>query len=189
MCERTITATGNKVFVFNGTSSNLTTTLAVNPTGGMSEAIVVKTNSLAAAQRLISARSATSGDNRLTVNITTTGQLDVLVIKDMSNYIGRASAAAAIAINTPYVVSFIYDGGTTNGSIKTYINGTQVDASDTGTGTYTVPAAGATLSIGASVGTGYTNGSLSEPIFVQGTYWSDAEHQAVVAKLMAQFGI
>jgi dihydrodipicolinate reductase len=181
---------GNRVFVFNGTTHNLTTTLAVNPTGGMSGAVVVKPNLVSSGNFYIMAGYDTTTASRFVARLSINGTIVVGLFNGTSAYIQRASNNGAYSANEALVLSFIYDGGTSSSGIKVYKNGVQIDTTDSNGGSYTVPTAGAVLILGNGTGvTNWMNGSISEPIYVQGTYWSDAEHQAVVAKLMAQFGI
>jgi Concanavalin A-like lectin/glucanases superfamily len=51
------------------------------------------------------------------------------------NYIGR-DYSGTLSPNTWYHVVAVYDGGTTNSSIKLYLNGVRVDDADGGSGTF-----------------------------------------------------
>jgi len=177
---------GNRAMVFDGSNDNLQTTLAVNPTGGMWGGFAIKVNSLAS-DMMVCAAYAGGGTDRLLFYVLSTGALLLRVTNGASVYIGRSTAAAALAVGTTSVITWTYDGGTAASGIKIYKNGVQVDTTDNNAGVYTVPTAGRILEIG-SRNTGASqvlNGVLSDFIFSQGSTLSDP-NRAIIEGYLAK---
>ncbi len=67
-----------------------------------------------------------------------------------NNYLGR-TYSGSLSLNKWYHVVGVYDGGTTNGSIKLYLNGVRVDDGTDSRGTFdTIPSTSAPFQIGAT---------------------------------------
>jgi hypothetical protein len=155
----------NKTTIFDGSSDNLQTTLAVNPTGGMWAAFVVEVRTTTAIDSGII--SSIGAAQRLRVFIGAGGTIFARV-HNAANYIGRSAPAATITANVSAVITITYDGGTASSGIKIYKNGVQVDNADSASGVYTVPTAGAVLVIGELSAGDRLRGNLGELIFGQG---------------------
>lgn len=54
-----------------------------------------------------------------------------------ANYIGRTTNDSAITINGWYHILYTYNGSETNGGLKIFVNGSQVDTTNLSAGTYT----------------------------------------------------
>jgi hypothetical protein len=180
---------GNRVPVFDGSNDSLTTSLAVNPTGGMWGIAVVRSTNAAANGRIFAAFPGTASD-RMALSITSAGSIQAYIQNGVTNYIGRTAPNSTITANATTVVSFTYDGGTAASGIKIYKNGVQVDTGDSNGGVYTVPTAGANLTIGSrSAIDGYFNGYLLPAAFGQGGVISETSMNFMVRSLMNRFGI
>ncbi len=177
----------NRAIVFDAVNDNFQSSLACNPTGGFFGAISLRANIAGASnQTLIAAyNSDTSSNRRFLVALNSdgvSGRIALLIFRDnTANFIGRHTGSGSFTSGESFVLSFTYDGGTTNSSIKIYKNGTQIDTTNNGAGTYTVPSAGTTIELGSlRLGTsGYLNGNINEAIYSQGSAISDPDRQAV----------
>lgn len=180
---------GNRVPVFDGVDDALTTSRTVNPTGGMCGIIFVQPNAMPAEAVMLRARPA-DATARLNFVIEASGRIYGQIMNGSTNYIGRYSTAGDVVVNQPCVLSFTYDGGTSNSGVKLYKNLSRIDSADLSSGVYTVPTAGATLRIGSAEGSSALfKGYLSPAIFLQGSVISDANHLGLVRATMDEFGI
>ncbi len=178
---------GNRALLFDGTNDNFTTSLAVNPTGGMWGAAVVKISSLSATNSIYSVRTLASTD-RVNFWISTTGSIEVAICSASYNTtrIARTTPAGTIVAGTTAVITWTYDGGTSSSGIKIYKNGVQVDNANNNAGSYAVPTAGGNLTIGQSNSGNFFNGLLPEIIFSQGSTLSDPD-RAIIESYLAKF--
>jgi hypothetical protein len=176
---------GNRGMVFDGSNDSLGTSLAVNPTGGMWGMAVITCAAYGSGGSIMRALPA-DATNRFVFNVNNDGSVSVQMWNGTGARIGRISAASAVALNTPTVLSWTYDGGTAASGVKIYKNGIQIDTGDVITGSYTVPTAGATLTIGG-VAAAYYNGTIYEAIFAQGSTITDGDRQAEEARLTTKY--
>lgn len=181
----------NQAFVYDGSNDSLATNLAVNPTGGMAGAVVVRPNSLHVGSIYASHRTAATADQRLQWFVGNTGAITLRVKNGSSNYIGRTTPASSYAANEAFILSWTYDGGTSASGIKIYKNGVAIDNANDNLGTYTLPTAGSNLEIGsqsAGVDT-FFSGYLADAVFVQGRTMSNAERQNYEQRFMQKYNI
>jgi hypothetical protein len=159
----------NRTIIFDGNDDNLQTALAVNPTGGMWGAFSITPHSLSSDNLVFSAYANIATD-RIAFYILSNGALLLRIFSNASVYIGRSTAAAAVAVSTKSIISWTYDGGTSSSGIKIYKNGVQIDTTDNNNSVYAVPTAGRILEIGSrNSGTAQTlKAYLDEFIFQQG---------------------
>lgn len=78
--------------------------------------------------------------------IVSDGTLTGRIKQDLgTNWIGRSSNASTVALNGWHHVAMVWDGGTTNAAIKSYYDGTRVDTTNSGAGTFSAPYSGTAL--------------------------------------------
>jgi hypothetical protein len=150
--------------VFENTISSgrrLDTGIAFNPTGGASFVIVFSPSAVSNGTLLASFNA--GAGSRMLMQILSGGELTFRILNGASDRIGRQTGASFYSVNGKYVIIGTYDGGTTNSGIKLFSNGVQVDTTDFGSGSYSVPGAGDELTIGETIaGTSSTQGLMSD---------------------------
>jgi hypothetical protein len=175
---------GNRGMLFDGSNDSLGISLAVNPTGGMWGVAVIRPNT--AHLGSIYHAFAAGATARFDWYINASGSIQVYVFNGSTVYIGRTSPISSYVAGEAMVLSFTYDGSTSSSGIKIFKNLTQIDNADANAGVYTVPTAGASLTIGFRTGVAY-NGTGYEYIFAQGSTISDADRQAEEARLISKY--
>lgn len=171
-----IAGVGNsRALAFNGTTQTLLSSLAVNPTGGIYGAVVLTP----ALQHLGVIYGAYGGTSRFELYINAAGSIQIYMFLDGSNYIGRTSPNGSYVAGETFVLTFDYNGGTAATGLRIFKNGVQIDNASVSAGTYTVPGAGQTLTLGSrNAGASlFYNGKISFAEFAQGAIWSDTDRK------------
>lgn len=176
---------GNRVPVFDGSNDSLTTSLAVNPTGGMWGIVVVRANTTALGAWLAADVAGTT--KRLQFIQDTGGVVYARIFNNTAVYVGRSAPAGTVVANQTAVFSFTYDGGTSSSGVKIYKNGVQVDNANSQAGSFVVSGAGKTLDIGGYGAVNAINGYLLPAAFGQGSVISDVDRQAIEAYLISKY--
>lgn len=175
---------------FDGIDDGFITTYSPDLAGGLSGVVVCSLKSLGAERSFLECFPSTDADKRLQFFMAPTAILRGRV-NNGTNYVGRNSAAGLVAVDEVAVLAFTYDGGTTASGVKLYKNGTQVDATDDTSGSYSVPAVGSgVLSIGKRPsGSAYPfSGTLAECLMVDGELTATQILQ-ISSHLMNKYGI
>jgi hypothetical protein len=180
---------GHKGLFFDGVEDRLTTSIAANPSGGMAGGVVVKLTLLTAgAQHFFSAYTGTGANRRFQFQISSTGVIAVYIYNGTGVYIGRTTAAGALAANEAAIITWTYDGTTSATGIEIFKNGVKIDTTSSTGGSYTVPGAGATIEIGSDNNSGvYLNGYIYELFFINAGTLSAADHKLEVARLRDKY--
>lgn len=158
---------GNRKTTFDASNDVVSSSYAVNPTGGFWCGVLVTPAAIGAAMVILDAYSA-AGGARFILRVNSTGTVEALVFNGTTNQIGRRSTTT-LSASTTYAITVTYDGTTAASGIKIYLDGTQIDTTDVNAGAYTVPTAGATLQIGGPFTAQYFNGAVNEVLFYEGT--------------------
>jgi hypothetical protein len=162
--DPTFNSANGGAIVFDG--SNDYVNLGINsscysPTGFTIDAWVKLTNNGGANPILCIYNSSTISSNNEYVFGTTSGRLYGWVYDSTNTaYRGRYATATSLITNNVWCnLHMIYDGGTTNSSVKLYFNGTQFDTTDFGSGTFT-----SIRNTFSPMAIGVTNGGLGGPL-------------------------
>lgn len=176
---------GNKLIHFDGTNDSFATNLPTDHAGG-SWAIAFVRPRISSAQSIIASRPGTSS-NRGFFNLDAGGSITVEVAKDDTNYIRRSSPASSYAINEAFVVRYTYDGGTVPTSLSIYKNGVKIDSTSVSVGTYTLPAAGANLTIARNDLGSLFDGVIGDLVYGQGSLPAESELKAIEEAMMQKY--
>jgi hypothetical protein len=159
------TAFGGKPGVtFNGTSDHMTDGAGVTTAAGCFAFASVfnftrPTNPKVAG--IVSIYGA-NPDSRIQFFVTSAGSIFVRIIDAEGDFIGR-SVAGALADGGDYIIAASYDGGSASSGVKIFVNGVQVDTTDSASGTF-VPASAASalpVYIGSQGADHYANGTFA----------------------------
>lgn len=139
---------GNRALVFDGSNDSLQNTYLPSIASGYTICTVIKPYLLHTGM-IVSCYTA-SAQARFLFYIESTGRVTFAVYNGSTNSIQTTSNTSQYAANTSYVLTCTYDGGTAASGLKIFLNGTQIDFTDSTTGAYTVPGATTkTFEIGA----------------------------------------
>jgi hypothetical protein len=179
---------GVRGIVFDGVNDILTTPIAVDPTGGFSAVLVIR-SPVADGYYILAADGAGAGRRLDFILSSTAGRCIVRVYNGVSNFIGKQYDGATFS-NVLSVLAFTYTGGAVPAAIKFFRQGVEESSADLTGGTYTLPGAGDVLTIaGRSGGTANrVNGVYSDIAYFNRQLTADEVSQ-ISSTLMNKHGI
>lgn len=142
----------NACISVNGSTQYARTAAFQGPQSAMTMMGWVNPTSVSSTQAIMCQYNAGTGQGAYSqIFITATGVIHARIQSSSTDtvYIGRSTAANALAAGSFQHVAMTWNGGSTNASIAIYVNGVQVDTTNDGGGTFTVPnSAAVPLAIG-----------------------------------------